>query len=194
MTSPRTVLPPPLPEIVNPFTFVPALAPFSSMIGAPAKPGWEVPSRITGTVIAGSAESGLIVCTPEPGMLKSIVWTPEAALTLRIACRNEPGPELFVIWTTNGASSNLCSTRSPSNDRRRVRRDPGRLVLLMVQSQHKGPVRGRRGLVLGSGSTGELNTIQLAMEIERSTRSRRNAPTPGSRSAPRGRLSGPDTG
>jgi hypothetical protein len=64
----------------------------------------------------------------------------------------------------------------------------------MVQSQSMGPVRGRSGLVLASGSTGERDTIQLAMEIERSIRSRRHAPTPVSGSAWRGRLSGHDPG
>src|SRR5262249_11880633 len=41
----------------------------------------------------GRADCGEIVCTPEPGVLKSIVFTwPVSALELRIACRSEPAP------------------------------------------------------------------------------------------------------
>ena len=67
-----------------PFTPFTALSPTQLMIGVPA-PGWVVPSIVTGSVIVGSADSGLIVCTPVPGMSKSIDWRPEPASALRIA-------------------------------------------------------------------------------------------------------------
>jgi hypothetical protein len=38
----------------------------------PPKPGSVVPSMVTGSVIAGKADRGVIVCTPLPGMLKVI--------------------------------------------------------------------------------------------------------------------------
>ena len=64
-SEPRTVLPPAL--IVNPSTpLTPALVPFNSMIGVPAKPGCVVPSMITGLVIVGKALVGAIVCKPLP--------------------------------------------------------------------------------------------------------------------------------
>ena len=69
------------------------------MSGEPAKPGWDAPSSITGTVIVGSADSGVIVWTPAPGIAKLIVCRPEAALAFRIACRSEPGPLSLVLVT-----------------------------------------------------------------------------------------------
>ncbi len=40
---------------------------------AAVEPGWVYPSMVTGLSTAGSALSGVIVCMPPPGMLKSIV-------------------------------------------------------------------------------------------------------------------------
>ena len=99
MTRPLT--PPPLlvPARVSPLAPEPALVPTSSINGVPVYPGWLVPSMVTDAVIAGSAESGVMTCTPVP-MLKSIV-EPGAALALVIACRKEPGPLSAVVLTTN---------------------------------------------------------------------------------------------
>ena len=69
------------------------------MIGVPENPGWLVPSIVTVLVIAGRAVAGLIVCTPEPGMSKSIVSAVDAALAFRIAWRSEPGPLSLVLVT-----------------------------------------------------------------------------------------------
>src|SRR5208283_5163647 len=70
----------------------------------------------TGTVIEGSGETGLIVCTPGPGMLKSIVSAPEVglavALASMIAWRSEPGPLSALLVTVNVASSTRSSTSS----------------------------------------------------------------------------------
>ena len=53
-------------------------------------------------MIAGSAVSGVIVGTPVPGMLKTIVSrSPLSAFESRIACRSEPGPASFVLVTTS---------------------------------------------------------------------------------------------
>src|SRR6476469_3100217 len=53
---------------------------------------------ITVWVMVGRIESGLIVWTPLPGMLKLIV-PPPMLLASRIACRNEPIPLSFVFMT-----------------------------------------------------------------------------------------------
>ena len=47
----------------------------------------------TGSVIGGSGVAGLMVWTPAPGMLKSIVSSPGLALAFRIAWRSEPTRE-----------------------------------------------------------------------------------------------------
>ncbi len=71
MTSPRTVLLPPL--MVRPRATPPAPTPSSTMRGVPAKPGCVVPLMMTGLVIGGSWEPvTAIVCTPVP-MEKLIV-------------------------------------------------------------------------------------------------------------------------
>jgi hypothetical protein len=57
-----------------------------------------VPSMLTGSVIAGIAEVGLIVCAPVP-IAKSIVSRPGLALALVIASRKEPAPESPVLVT-----------------------------------------------------------------------------------------------
>src|SRR5437667_6008644 len=54
---------------------------------------------ITGSVIVGSADAGLIVWTPAPGMLKLIVSVPGVLLAQLIASRSEPGPVSLVPMT-----------------------------------------------------------------------------------------------
>ena len=55
----------------------------------------------TGWVICGIADSSVIVRTPLPGMLKTIVSrSPVSAFESRIACRSEPTPPLLVLVTT----------------------------------------------------------------------------------------------
>ena len=64
-----------------------------------------VPSIVTVPVIVGSAEARLIVCTPPPAMLNTIVSLPAIALALVIAVRSEPAPALFVLVTVKVASA-----------------------------------------------------------------------------------------
>ena len=91
MTSPRTVLPPA--RMVNPNACAPAtLLPSNSIIGVPAKPGWVVPSMVTGSVMNGRNEPGVIVCTPPPPMLKLITSTPALALACSMAARSVQVP------------------------------------------------------------------------------------------------------
>ena len=66
----------------------PAPAPFSSMIGEPAKPSCELPWIPTGAVIVGRADVGAIVCGPD-AIAKRIVSTPGAAFAWVIASRSE---------------------------------------------------------------------------------------------------------
>src|SRR5690242_7044885 len=55
---------------------------------------------MTGSVMAGSADSGAIVWTPVPGMLKAIVSSaPTLAFASTIACRSDPAPLSFVVVT-----------------------------------------------------------------------------------------------
>ena len=54
---------------------------------------------MTGSVIAGSADVGEIVWTPEPVTLNAIVSGPEFALASRIAWRSVPAPESAVDVT-----------------------------------------------------------------------------------------------
>ena len=88
ITNPRTVLPPEL--IVRASTPPPEPRPFSSMIGVPEKPSWLVASRMTASVIAGSAAVMEIDCGPPPPIEKFAVWTPTIAFELRMNCRNVP--------------------------------------------------------------------------------------------------------
>ena len=85
----------------------PALVPFSSITGEPVKPGCVVPSMVTAPVIVGRAESGDMVCTPEPGMLKVIVSVPVISFASSIACRNNPTPLSFVLVTVNVCPAGL---------------------------------------------------------------------------------------
>src|SRR5687767_10934142 len=108
MTRPRMVLPPP--ETSNPIAPPPALAPFSSMIGALANPGCVVPSIVTGSVIVGSAVAGWMVCGPSGSMLKVILSAPATLLALRIASRSVqvpsqvPSPGSALEFTTKPAA------------------------------------------------------------------------------------------
>src|SRR6266853_6968967 len=83
MTSPLTVLAPAL--IANPFPL--ALVTSISIIGLPAKPGWVVPSMITGSLIVGSTDAGAIVCTPAPAILKAMKSVPGVTFARFIAPR-----------------------------------------------------------------------------------------------------------
>src|SRR5262249_18096616 len=85
---PRPVLLPPF--RVSPAELPPALVPSRSIRGTPAKPCWVLPSMMIGPVLVGRAEARLIVCTPEPEMLKLTVSAPLWLLALVIACRSEP--------------------------------------------------------------------------------------------------------
>ena len=71
---------------------------------------------ITGSVICGRPVSGVIVCTPAPGMLKAMVSTPPvglvAALASTITWRSDPGPLSSVLITVNVASSSRASIGS----------------------------------------------------------------------------------
>src|SRR5262249_8345823 len=73
-TSPRTVELPA--ATVRPLAPDPAARPSNAIKGVPANPGCDQPSRVTGSMIGGSADTGAIVRTPLPGMLKLIVSTP----------------------------------------------------------------------------------------------------------------------
>src|SRR5262249_58793562 len=80
------------------------------------------PSIKTGVLIAGKGERGAIVCTPGPGMSKSIALVaPTALLESRIAWRIEPGP-LSPVFVTRKVDSTV---RSSSHSKRRtIRRAP----------------------------------------------------------------------
>src|SRR5262245_37066 len=54
---------------------------------------------MTGSVMAGRADGGLVGRTPGAGMLKAIVSAPGAALAQMIAWRSEPRPESSVLMT-----------------------------------------------------------------------------------------------
>src|SRR5688500_13823156 len=55
---------------------------------------------MTGLMIVGSAELGIMVWTPDPGILKVIVSVMVVALASRIAWRKEPGPLSRTLVTT----------------------------------------------------------------------------------------------
>src|SRR5262249_35330616 len=56
---------------------------------------------VTASVISGSGESKLIVCTPLPGMSKRIRSAPAVPFASIIACRSEPTPESKLLTTGN---------------------------------------------------------------------------------------------
>ena len=108
-----------------------------------------MPSISTGLVIAGRGESGAIVCTPGPGMAKSIVLVaPVAALESRIAWRSEPGPLSAVVVTTKRPS--------PMTNLRLDRRGA---VRLGVQAQ--------RGIAVVPGGRCEGHAVQRRVERRR---------------------------
>ena len=57
----------------------------------------------TGTVMLGKPEAGVMVCTPEPGMLNAMRFVVPAgggfALESKIAWRNDPPPLSVVVVT-----------------------------------------------------------------------------------------------
>src|SRR5262245_31800452 len=70
---------------------------------------------ITGLVIAGSAVSGAIVCTPAPEMLKVITSRSGLVLAQRIAARNEPAP-LSLMFTTSVLQALTRVTHAENSD------------------------------------------------------------------------------
>src|SRR5262249_17190707 len=56
---------------------------------------------VTASVISGSGDIKLIVCTPLPGMSKRIRSAPAVPLASIIACRSEPTPESRLLTTGN---------------------------------------------------------------------------------------------
>jgi hypothetical protein len=63
------------------------------------KPGWVVPSIVTGSVIVGSAPMTTeIVLLPEP-IANRISSAPGFPFASRIAWRSEPGPESLLVVT-----------------------------------------------------------------------------------------------
>ncbi len=87
MTKPRIVLPlAPEPERTSPSAVAPALAPLNSTIGAATQPSCVVASRVTASVIVGSAEVGLMVTAPLP-IEKFELWMPNDALVIALALR-----------------------------------------------------------------------------------------------------------
>jgi hypothetical protein len=67
---------------------------------------------ITGSVIVGRADRGLMVGKPAPPMLKAIVFRPGLALESRIAWRSEPGPLSAVFVTVKTDKSHRVSSTS----------------------------------------------------------------------------------
>jgi hypothetical protein len=117
ITSPRTTLLPALiskPPAMTPAKF-PAFTPFISMRGVPAKPGWVVPSIVTGSVTMGSGDCGAMVCGPLP-MPKLMMSTPALTFASRIAWRNEPEPLSLVLVTTKvtGGGSFRITSQPPA--------------------------------------------------------------------------------
>ena len=70
------------------------------------------PSIVTGSEIVGNAVEGVIVWSPEPGMLKTIVSAPGWALASRIACLSEPAPLSPALVTTNTDAGAVSATAS----------------------------------------------------------------------------------
>jgi len=66
---------------------------------------------ITGSVIVGSGDPGMIVLTPPEGRLNLMVSTPGVPLALIIACRKEPAPPSFVLKTMKVVAADAGETR-----------------------------------------------------------------------------------
>jgi len=54
--------------------------------------------------MVGKAFAGEMVCTPEPGIWKTIVSSPLVALAERMACCSDPAPLAFVFETIKVAA------------------------------------------------------------------------------------------
>ncbi len=71
-----------------------------------------MPSIVTESVTEGNADSGEMVCTPEPAMSNVMVSaTPADAFDAKIAARRVPAPESPVLVTGITASSVRVSSR-----------------------------------------------------------------------------------
>ena len=102
----------PEPVIVRPFP-PPAAFPLI-YVGVPVSPGCEVPSIKTGPVIAGQSDTGSIVCTPSPGIAKSMTApVPVARFADSMAARSDPGPPSVVV-VTKSTESNVRSSITSS--------------------------------------------------------------------------------
>ena len=58
---------------------------------------------MTGSAKVGNGVAGVIVCTPDPGMLKLMRLIPEVALDVCIAHRSEPSPVSLTVVIVNVA-------------------------------------------------------------------------------------------
>ena len=125
MTRPVIVLDPAV--MSRPSTPVPAAAPLSTMIGAPANPGCVVPSIVTGSVIVGSADVTAIVFAPEP-IENRIVSGPGFALAAWIASRSV---QLAALQTPSSVSAaeltvNVAARAAAQCRSRAIAAEPGR--------------------------------------------------------------------
>src|SRR6185295_19714140 len=89
MIKPLTVMFDPI--SLSPYAPEPAEEPLSSIIGLLEKPGWVVPSIVSGFSIPGRWLLGEMVLAPEP-TLKLIVSAADVLFASRIAWRSEPEP------------------------------------------------------------------------------------------------------
>jgi hypothetical protein len=64
-----------------------------------------VPSLITGSVIVGNTEAGVMVNGAIPDMLNTIVFRPAAPFALIIACRKDPAPVSLPFMTVYVAAA-----------------------------------------------------------------------------------------
>jgi hypothetical protein len=63
----------------------------------------------------GSADSGLIVCTPEAMLNWIVSATPTLAFESMMACRSDPGPESAVLVTRRVESNDRAPSHSTWN-------------------------------------------------------------------------------
>ena len=63
-----------------------------------------------GSVIGGSGDITLMVCTPPPGTSNVMTFAPGVALAVRIAHRSEPGPSSAAVVTTSELTSRIVPT------------------------------------------------------------------------------------
>ena len=84
-----------------------------------AVPGCVVPSMITGWSMRSRPDCSVIVGTPPPGMLKTMVSrSPLSAFEISIACRRDPGPLSAVVVTARVLPVALTTvvSRAPLSD------------------------------------------------------------------------------